>query len=114
MTDKKAKEILDFLARRAGYCSFAVFYSISEYMPCVLEETGCMKHSLYQIIKPSPIGSKILLSNVNYRNVLSNFLKYSEDGYDIETDNIGEIFLPAHSSLEQILVEMDLETNSKP
>ena len=110
MTDEKAKEILDFLARKTRYSSFVFIIDIGSYLPCLIDRRH-LRHILYitkELKDPKIFGHKHMLPTLSYAAVLSSLLESSDDGYDIETDIVGEIFLPAHSSLEQILVEMDL------
>lgn len=117
LTEDKAKEVLDFLAKKAGYCKLSikckygsdksrqfiiackrklepndVFYDVDYRL--------YVAYHLYQDFSIISIGSK------SYANALKIMLEMSKNGKDIFCRY--SLMLPARTNLEEILIKMDL------
>ena len=70
-------------------------------------------------MSPSRMILAVMSKDKSYAKVLDEILKLSKDGIVIRYLRISrhdtrrgiDVFLPAYSSLEEILIEMDLENN---
>lgn len=113
ISECQAKEILDILARKAGYhCVYISIYGRllieagSTTSPICIDDfdQDCIN------VNKQDLGCQDI-----YRNCLSKVLAVSADGKDlvfIELQGISvvkRIFLPKDTSLEQILIWLDLE-----
>ena len=110
LTEDKAKEILDFLARKAGYDCVEIHYAsnVDRRIP------RCCTW-----LHPSFNNSKAVVGNIwssvqqfvickkSYAMLLEKMLKTSSKGFDVYGGN--KILLPSRSILEAILIEMDLK-----
>ena len=115
MTNERAKEILDFLARNvkaknAKYNRFEIEYSssaIADIARIYGKEEGS---DLYIAVDSNGNGMKLsyVEGSTTFSDVLNDMLYVSSRGCKIETKFSGEVFLQAYCTLEQILVEMDL------
>lgn len=117
MTEDKAKKILDFLAKKAGYRELSIKSKYGSdkvsqfFIVCKrkLEPNDVfydvdyrlyVAYHLYQDFSIISIGSK------SYANALKTMLEISKDGKDIFCRY--SLMLPARTNLEEILIEMDL------
>lgn len=108
LTENKAKEILDFLARKLGYEGFSLSRG-----------WGMCKISKHKIHSKDPGYDRLCLNHYEpyfmkmktktYVQALDAMLKTSRYGKDIWCGIPAMVYLPAHSSLEQVLIRMDLE-----
>ena len=112
MTEKKAKEILDFLAKNAGFDEIAIKIK----HPSKQYIIGCKRHYdngiiFYLLYAVSTNKSIDVLSirSMSYKEALKTLLKKSrEDAKYIWCCSSDRLFLSRHASLEEILIEMDL------
>jgi len=119
MTDEFAKHVLDFLAQKAGKDS--VEFSTCRLYSGEIEYSffvSCGVEDLYQIQPLKLQGSGNLVGRSNdghcekpYATLLKKLLDFSKKGLvicygEFYDDNV---FLEANTTLEKILVEMDLE-----
>ena len=111
LSEDKAKEVLDFLARKSGYDNIDVIKS----------ELGS-KHKLYFIVCGfldkhiryalcDVYLMPIYVCSSSYAKILECLLEMSKDGKDIFGGSNDKLFLHAYISLEEILIEMDLKRN---
>ena len=117
MTEDKAKEILDFLAKKFGYDGIQL-YKHNDFWTNVfgnkLFYIRCITHSNYtnNVTDASFLygksGVAIMVPNL-YDEALKQLIEISSAGEEITNSNRSKVFLPAYSSLEEILIEMDLE-----
>ena len=118
LSEDKAKEILDFLAREAGYCKLFIRrkYSYEKSRQFVvackvkleLDDTLYdLDHQLYAANRLCPNFLIVSLKSMSYVNALKTILKLSKDGKDIFCRN--SLMLPAYTSLEEIIIKMDLK-----
>lgn len=111
MTENKAKEILNFLAKKQGCLN------IEARCACPSDDwgIGCIYRSYFEynflllsydnILFGKPVKSKTL----SYKSFLNDMLKKSKNGHVVKAFGIAKPFLPAYSNLYDILVEMDLK-----
>ena len=109
LSEEKAKEILDFLARKIGYDNICVIKSMHE-----------LKHDVHSNLIVCKFSNKrtchilcdahwmpIDVCSSSYAKILEYLFEMSKAGKDIICRE--KLFLHAHTSLEEILIEMDLE-----
>lgn len=113
MTEDKAKQILDFLARKIGYDEVVINHQFALENNTNAYVLGCKKlndiHFLYIWSNDMNTITLIGCSNpMSYAEALENMLEISKDT-NIYSGFINKLFLHAHASLEEILVEMDLK-----
>ena len=106
LTEEKAKEILDFLARKLGYESFSLSRG---WGICKIP-----KHRMYdpgydRLCLDCYVPYFMKRKTKTYAQALDAMLKTSRYGKDIWCGIPAMVYLPACSSLEQILIHMDLE-----
>lgn len=118
MTEKQAKEILDFLAQKIGFYKFEVDRHSSTHIgSCYLERTDATTRFLkiapqLHIVK---IDDIICKSKKNIKLAcLEKILDITKNGQDVVFSsfpyyNHNIMFLPKHSTLESLLMQMDLE-----
>ena len=123
VTEDKAKEVLDFLARKIGYDGIQLYehddfwskfgYGRLFYIRCIAySDTGDIATTAYLYYKSC---AAIMVPN-RYDEALKHLIELSSAGKEITYgtyDNCVKVFLPAYSSLEEILIEMDLENGLK-
>lgn len=112
LSEEKAKEVLDFLARKSGHDNV-----------CVIKSKLGSKHNMYYLIMCGFLDKHIrhvlcdaylmpiYVCSSSYAKILEYLLKMSKAGKYIwcgSIDRKEKLFLHAHTSLEEILVEMDL------
>ena len=113
LNEDQAKHILDVLARKTGYDNINVIKS----------ELGS-KHNMYFIVcgfldKHIRYAlcdvhlMPIYVCSSSYAKILECLLEMSKDGKDIFGGSKDKLFLHAHISLEEILIEMDLKDELK-
>ena len=113
LSEEKAKEILDFLARKIGYDNICVIKSMHE-----------LKHDVHSNLIVCKFSNKrtchilcdahwmpIDVCSSSYAKILECLLEMSKDGKDIFGGSNDKLFLHAYISLEEILIEMDLKRN---
>lgn len=110
--NSKAKNILDFLAKRCGYDCVSLKYGngAMKWNAYVCKEKCCLnlivqKGSLHRYL--SVIGS-----SRSYAECMKNMLEATSNGYDILVDDFyeeRELFLKNGMTEEMILIEMNLE-----
>ena len=126
--ERRAKRILDFLAKQIGYdelriCNFFrskdllldVFDGMNLHLPSYFYPK--IVHAKYNIAdyleNPSiTAGSKIFaIKSLSYEKCLKEILMLSKVGYGISVFGYSshQMFLKKNTSLEEILVEMDLK-----
>ena len=118
MTEEKAKHILDFLARNAGYCKMSIRrkYGPDKSRQFVivckrkLEPDDMLYDDDYLLYAANRLWPHLLVISIeskSYANALKTIFKLSRDGKDIFCSN--SLVLSARTSLEEILIEMDLK-----
>ena len=117
MTEEKAKEILDFLAKKFGYDGIQlykyndfwtnVFGNKLFYIICITHNY-CTNGLTATSFLYGKSGFAIMVPNL-YDEALKQLIKISSAGEEITNGDRSKVFLPAYSSLEEILIEMDLE-----
>jgi len=113
MTEERAKKILDWLAKKIGWDEVTVADGrcIVLTQTCI-EDDGhggteeVVSHSSLYVCRGALLNS-VVSEFTTYAELLDNLLQVSSTGWSITTNN-GEVFLPAETALEQILLEMDL------
>ena len=113
MTENKAKEILDFLAKKAGFEEIAIKlkYPSKHYMlGCKSHyDNGIIFYVLFVKSESNKSNDVLSIRSMSYKEALENLLKKSrEDAKDIWCCSSERLFLSRHASLEEILIEMDL------
>ena len=107
MTEEKAKEILDFLAKKFGYDEFALNSMTNRI--CVVKKNGSsiIRFNICAWIFPNswhdfePVNS--------YAECLKMLLAAAKKGYSITTHyNIND-FIKPFATLEELLIAYDLE-----
>ena len=115
MTEDKAKEILDFLAKKAGFEEIAI--KLKYLYPSKHYILGCKKHYdngiifyvLFAESKSNKSNDVLSIRSMSYKEALENLLNKSrKDAKDIWCCSSERVFLSRHASLEEILIEMDL------
>ena len=113
LSEEKAKDILEFLARKIGCdnISFAKSMNDAYNYIIVCECLGCYAVCDTRLM---PIG----VCSPLYAKILEGLLEMSKDGKDIFCVSIfcasrKKLFLHARASLEEILIEMDLDNGLK-
>lgn len=111
--ESKSKEILDFIARRAGCSHMRFVMHAVNLVPKSGRLGGCMFARNEDVGLCPVIGEK----QHSWKHLLTKMFKLSNDGYEIAA----YVFEPgmkdrvtvmnSGTTLEQILVEMDLEIN---
>ena len=125
--EEKAKKILDFLARKMSNAEFKLIErfwknnNLDQPQDASKSWVATVKYeSFVEMLWFKSSSSMILVvksKDKSYAKVLDEILKLSKDGIDIRCLRISrhdarrniDVFLPAYSSLEKILVEMDLK-----
>ena len=114
ITEGRAKEILDFLAKKYGYINGFEKITLSEIagkedtlslIHCVVVDSTCLKvDSLDWLLRKAGIDR-------SYKSVLEFMLDIVNDGFSIGAfyHKLIDCFLKAHTTLEEILVEIDLK-----
>ena len=111
LTEEKAKEILDFLAKKQGCLNIEAKCTC----PSDYWNIGCIYRNHFGAINflllsydNSLFGKHVKSKTLSYKSFLNNMLKKSRDGHVVKTFGLVSPFLPAYSNLYNILVEMDL------
>ena len=100
MTDKRAKKILDFLAKKLNGSEFTI-HKISQNSIASIFRYGGYDH----LFKYS--GYFAVSQCDGYAEILRKMLRFSSKGHDIDT-LYSEIFLHKDTTLEKLLIEIDL------
>ena len=116
-TEKKAKEILDFLARRIGAKNVEIhladYYDNMQYVCYMFWDNG-WNSQLWnsQLSNPDRVIMFSAFRCNMWTNALKKLLDASNDGFDVcvcDKDTHGfVIVIPANCSIEKLLVEYDL------
>ena len=114
MKDERAKDMLDFLARKAGYDGFSLATK------CLFVATrGKMVHLAYVYAVDDSLQkaySIVADRCFSYAKALQKIFAASAKGLRIvfANDTYQVIsFMQAHATIEQIEIEMDLDANDK-
>ena len=122
LTEEKAKEVLDFLVEKAGYRELSIrskygsdkvsqFFIICKRKLEPDDVFYDVDYRLYATNHSYPTFVIIAIRSKSYVNALTTMLEMSKHGKDIFCRN--NLILPVHTSLEEILIEMDLENEIK-
>ena len=120
MTEDKAKKILNFLAKKIGYDGIQLykhndfwtnFGNKLFYIRCITH-SYCTNDIITASFLYGKLGNAIMVPN-RYDEALKQLIEISSAGEEITSINRSKVFLPAYSSLEEILIEMDLENGLK-
>ena len=126
MTEVEAKQILDFLAKKAGCASFKITHYFNgpycekqaDVILCNMQPYNYDNNSLrtrsLHIAQSNELSSITANDNLNYNYAyfLERMLKYSKNGFDIifmGTPLKTHVFLPKNTTLEEIMTQMDLD-----
>ena len=111
MTEKQAKDILDFLARKAGCVEVNIRSSNAGSIGII----GCISSNptIFRALVVDHIfgGKSITSKDCSYIECLRQIFKLSRKGHVIKIYAWSNIFLKANANLDAILVEMDLSTS---
>lgn len=115
MTEDKAKEILNFLARKIHFDEFVVCPVLKNKCSFASDYLAVCKHfnssMRYALCFDKTIKSPMYMSSPSFVDVLEKLLKFSKCmKEDIYCGSSKRIFLGHDTSLEEILVEMDLSS----
>lgn len=120
MTDERAKKILDFLARRTGYEKF-IIDDVYDYQnnglirfiaSCVFYEPDYTNIMHLFFKKDNHYSWMTISKKDSYAEILEMMLKIvNDDKQGIET--LDKTFLPKNTSLEQLEIEMDLDSHDR-
>lgn len=111
LTEDKAKEVLDFLAKKQGCLSIEARCAC----PSDNWSIGCIYCSYLEYnflllsYDDNLFGKPVKSKTLSYKSFLNDMLKKSRDGHVVKTFGRAKPFLPAYSNLYDILVEMDLK-----
>ena len=122
LSEDKAKKILDFLAKKAGYRELSIrskycsdkanhFFIICKQKLEPDDVFYDVDYRLYVANHLYPNFSIISINSKSYANALKIMLEMSKDGKDIFCRY--SLMLPARTNLEEILIEMDLKNGLK-
>ena len=112
LTEDKAKEVLDFLAKKQGCLNIEVKQVYPSEYWCI----GCVylnhfgNESFLDLMYDNLFGKlvKVKSKTFSFKSFLNNMLKKSRDGHVVITFGLVRPFLSAYSNLYDILIEMDL------
>ena len=115
MTEEQAKEILGFLAKRAGYQTITLafeknYFLYAEPTPDELWHLTLYLNFKRTYLETTNFGNPISIGSCSFKAYLDKLLKLSRNGYDIYVFGHDCVFLRKNTSLEEILIEMDLKT----
>ena len=108
LTEKQAKKILDFLARKVGYDYIEIHYAnnIGRWIPrCCTRFNN--SEDIVGNIWTSSFFQQFNICKKSYAMLLEKMFETSSKGLDVYGGN--KILLPAYSILETILIELDLK-----
>lgn len=113
LSEDQAKHILNILARKIGYDSIDVVKSKleSKHNMYLIACRSLDKHINY--ILCDTYLMPIYICSLSYAKILEGLLEMSKDGKDIFCGSKDKLFLHAHTSLEEILIEIDLKNEIK-
>ena len=108
MTEEKAKDILDFLARKVGCLRVDIRRPHENYKGFI----GCISSNptRFRVLANGTTAMCITSKDCSYAECLRKIFKMSKAGYAIKIYAWQNLFLEANTDLENILVEMDLAT----
>ena len=108
LTENKAKHILDFLAQRLGYEGFSLSrgWGMCEIPKHKMYDGDC-RYDRLCLNHYEPYFMK--RKTKTYVQALDTMFEMSRYGKDIWCGIPAMVYLPAHSSLEQVMIHMDLE-----
>ena len=123
LTEEKAKEILNFLAKQSGdqtitlgfKKNYLLLHDADEVWHlelCFHDSEKTDKHLRFKksYLETTNFGDPISIGSCSCKAYLDKLLELSRNGYDIMIFNRAQMFLKKNTSLEEILVEMDLST----
>lgn len=112
MTNERAKDILDFLAKKVGYSNIAIMESGNKLYAFLVDELGYNSRLFKMKLNNDGYFSvdSVITAHCKeaYAELLDELFKASNEGCRIET-NSDSAFLETFTALEQIEIEMDLE-----
>ena len=117
MTEEKAKEILDFLAKKYGYAGFEC---IDETTDSKTDNNELRQLELVYCVVVKDESKEVdsldclfrkTKKQMSYKSVLEFMLDAVSAGYNIGAfyHKYGDYMLKSHTTLEEILVEIDLK-----
>ena len=117
MTEEKAKEILDFLAKKYGYAEG--FENLDETTGSKIDINVLRQLLLIYCVAVKDENKEVnsldclfgkTKKQISYKSVLEFMLDIVSAGYNIGAfyHRYGDYMLKSHTTLEEILVEMDL------
>ena len=117
MTEEKAKEILDFLAKKYGYAGFECIDETTDSR--IVDINASRQLSLIYCVavkdESKDVNSLDCLfgktkKQMNCKSILEFMLDIVSAGYNIGAfyHRYGDYMLKSHATLEEILIEMDL------
>ena len=121
ITEEKAKEILDFLAKEAGFDDIHYFTLSSSNMHRIKRLCAFSSYFPYGCaiicgqFNPQQINYAFIESTsrqANYKAALKKILTASMNGATVKAGcNVQILFLKPYTALEQILIEMDMKVS---
>lgn len=118
LTEEKAKEILDFLAKKYGYAGFDCFNETADSRIIDINASRQLELAYCVSVKDDSkeVNSLDCLfgktkKQMNCKSILDFMLDTVSAGYNIGAfyHKYGDYMLKSHTTLEEILVEMDLK-----
>ena len=117
MTEDKAKEILNFLAKKYGYAGFDCFDETADSR--IIDSNASRHLELVYCVAVKDESKEVdsldclfgkTKKQMSYKSVLEFMLDIVSAGYNIGAfyHRYGDYMLKSHTTLEEILVEIDL------
>lgn len=122
MTEDKAEEILNFLAKKYGYAGFDCFDETADSK--IIDSNASRHLELVYCVAVKDESKEVnsldclfgkTKKQMSYKSVLEFMLDIVGNGFSIGAfyHKYGDYLLRAHTTLEEILIEMDLEKNAQ-
>ena len=112
LTEEKAKEILDFLARRIG-CLRTEIQMLKN-----ISFINCIFIDIWQNTRKSALvydnlfGDFVRSDVPSYKSLLEDMIKESRNGHLVKAYGFSRPFLDVNADIYAILIEMDLKNES--
>ena len=114
LSEDQAKHILNVLARKTGHDSIDVIKSKLGSKHNMLYLIACRRlNTNISYVLCDAYLMPIYICSSSYAKILEGLLEMSKDGKHIFCGFKDKLFLHAHTSLEEILIEMDLDNGLK-
>ena len=111
LSEDQAKHILNVLARKTGHDNIDFIKSkLGSKHNMYLVACGFLDTHIRYVLCDVYL-MPIYICSSSYAKILEGLLEMSKDGKDIFCGSKEKLFLHAYTSLEEILIEMDLENN---